>query len=71
MSMSPAKRRGVVVGVDLKMTGDKSLGVLGSTYTKYKDVVWRLTRDDGSESPYFNSVCGEYKDVCLYVQELC
>ena len=69
MQMSPAKRRGVVVGVDLKMTGDKSLGVLGPTFEKYKDVVWRLSRDDGSESPYFTSVCGEYKQVCLYVQD--
>lgn len=69
MSMSPAKRRGIVVGVDLKMTGDKSLGILGSSFSKYKDVVWQMTRDDGSESTYFNSVCGEYKGVCLYVQD--
>lgn len=69
MSLSPAKRRGVVVGVDLKMTGDKSLGVLGSSYSHYKNLVWKMNRDDGSESPYFNSVCGEHKEVCLYVQD--
>lgn len=65
--MSPAKRRGVVVGVDLKMTGVKSLGVLGSNHSHYKDLVWQMNRDDGSESPYFTSVCGEHKEVCLYV----
>ncbi|AEO14614.1 hypothetical protein MT_57077 [Pseudomonas phage phiPto-bp6g] len=48
MSISPAKRRGVVVGVDLKMTGDKSIGVLGSNFSHYKDIVWRMIRDDGS-----------------------
>lgn len=69
MSMSPAKRRGVVVGVDLKMTGEKSLGVLGSNHSHYKDLVWQLNRDDGSQSPYFSSTCGQHKEVCLYVQD--
>lgn len=69
MSMSPAKRCGVVVGVDLKMTGDKSIGVLGFTHSYYKDLVWQMNSDDGSESPYFTSTCGKCKNVCLYVQD--
>lgn len=68
-TMSPAKRRGVVEGVRLKLTGNKSLDVLGISYTGYKDVTWLLARDDGSISPMFSSECGTYKDVCLYVED--
>lgn len=67
MSMTPAKRRGIFENVPLRMTGDKSIGVLGSSYKHYKDLIWRMKRDDKSESPYFNSECGKHKNICLYV----
>lgn len=68
MSMTPAKRRGIVENVELKMTGNRSIDVLGTGYKNMKDMVWVMVRDDGTISPQFKSVCGTYSHS-LYAED--
>lgn len=66
---TPANRAGIMLNSRLKMTGDKSVQVLGSSFNHYKDRVWLLAEDDSSECPYFKSEDGEFKRVCLYFSD--
>lgn len=68
MPTSPAKRHGIVENVELKMTGNRSIGVIGDE--GLRDVLWLLVRDDCGESPYFKSVCGKYDKRALYASDL-
>lgn len=69
MSMTPAKRRGIFENVQLKMTGDRSIRVLGAGHSAMKNVIWVLVRDDGGDAPYFKSVCGSYDKRALYAED--